>query len=445
MFGFHLHHKSDVLDNLSALRTALANKDPKALEELEQQATASGQLDGTSVEDLRLRAVASLDASIVTAQAEDHASPEMYQSHDKLTSLVQSSMNGTLRTHSHIGDKLPAVLNLFGQGNVVVWAPTGISALLEHFKGKFPFKRATEKSKITIPPQCKIAILGDWGADNDHAQTIGNLVQQQNPDYLIHLGDIYYAGTEPECTKFLENWPLRDPGAPDQPKQGVSFSLNGNHEMYSEGRYYFTTVFDGLGQEASYFQLSNDWWQFIGFDTAYVPFTISGGAKDVNLQCQWDFLVDCVNASPAKKNILLSHNQPVSAFLKETADAAPLREEYARLIAATRPGAVYGWFFGHEHRCTIYDDAVTGYKARLLGNGAIPHDPQTETTPQTDGTKTATPFVAANHARLEGGPLAICTFALLTLDRDRITVDYINEDGTKFYQQEEWMAGAPQS
>jgi hypothetical protein len=67
MFGFHLHHKSDVLDNLSALRAALANKDPKALEELEQQATASGQLDGTSVEDLRLRAIASLDASIAAA------------------------------------------------------------------------------------------------------------------------------------------------------------------------------------------------------------------------------------------------------------------------------------------------------------------------------------------------------------------------------------------
>jgi hypothetical protein len=92
--------------------------------------------------------------------------------------------------------------------------------------------------------------------------------------------------------------------------------------------------------------------------------------------------VNCINARPAKKNILLSHNQPVSAFLKETADGAPLREEYARLIAATRSDAVYGWFFGHEHRCTIYDDAVTGYKARLLGNGAIPHHPQTETMPQ---------------------------------------------------------------
>jgi hypothetical protein len=440
MFGFHLHHKSDVVDNLSALRTAFANKDPKALAELEQQATASGQLDGTSVEDLRLRSIASLDASIAAANAEDHASPQSYQSHDKLTSLVQSSMNGTLRTHSHIGDKLPAVLNLFGQGNAVVWAPTGIAALLEHFKGKFPFKRATDKSKITIPAQCKIAILGDWGADNDHAQTIGDLVRQQNPDYLVHLGDIYYSGTEPECTKFLENWPLRD--ASGQPRQGASFSLNGNHEMYSEGRYYFTTVLDGLGQEASYFQLSNDWWQFIGFDTAYVPFTISGGVKDDNLQCQWDFVVDCINSSPAKKNILLSHNQPVSAFLKETADAAPLREEYARLISATHPGAVYGWFFGHEHRCTIYDDAATPYKARLLGNGAIPHDPQTETAPQTDPkTKTtATPFVAANHGRLNGGPLAICTFALLTLDRDQLTIDYINEDGSRFYVQETWTA-----
>lgn len=438
MFGFHLHHKSDVIDNLSALRTAFADKDPKALAELEQQATASGQLDGTSVEDLRLRSIASLDASIAAAQAEDHASPESYQSHDKLTSLVQSSMNGTLRTHSHIGDRLPAVLNLFGQGNAVVWAPTGIAALLEHFKGKAPFKRATDKSKITIPAQCKIAILGDWGADNDHAQTMGTLVQQQTPDYLVHLGDIYYSGSEPECTKFIENWPLRD--ASGQPKQGASFSLNGNHEMYSEGRYYFSTVLDGLGQEASYFQLSNDWWQFLGFDTAYVPFTISGGAKDDNLQCQWDFVVGCINSSPAKKNVLLSHNQPVSAFLKETADGAPLREEYARLIAATRPNAVYGWFFGHEHRCTIYDDAATPYKARLLGNGAIPHDPQTETAPQTDSKSgaRATPFVAANHGRLNGGPLAICTFALLTLNRDQLTIDYINEDGSRFFQQEVW-------
>ncbi len=443
MFGFHLHHKDDVLENLSALRTALANQDPDAMKELEQQAGAIGQLDNTSLEQLRLQSVASLDASMAAAQAEDHTAPEQYQSHDKLTSLVQSSMNGTLRTHTHIGDMLPARFNLFGQGNAVVWAPTGIAALLEHFKDKYPFKQCSARSKITIPAQCKIAIIGDWGADNDHAQSIADLVRQQNPDYVVHLGDIYYSGSEPECRKFLENWPLRD--ASGGPKQGASFALNGNHEMYSEGRYYFTTVLDGLGQEASYFQLANEWWQFLGIDTAYVPFTISGGTKDPNLQCQWDFVVDCINSNPSTANILLSHNQPVSAFLKETADSAPLRAEYDRLIGLTRKDAIYAWFFGHEHRCTIYDDAALPYKARLLGNGAIPHDPQTETAPQTDGTNTGTPFTAVNRARLRGGPLAICTFALLTLDRDTITIDYINEDGSTFFQQEMWSAAASRS
>jgi hypothetical protein len=443
MFGFHLHHKSDVLDQLSALRTALANKDPGAMKEFEQQASANGALDADAIESLRTQAVANLDASIAAAQQEDHTSPDQYQSHDKLTSLVQSSMNGTLHTHSHIGDRIPAKFNLFGQGNAVVWAPTGIAAVLEHFKDKAPFKQATAKSRITVPAQCKIAILGDWGADNDHAQTLATLVKQQNPDYVIHLGDIYYAGTEPECQKFLDNWPLRD--ASGAPKQGYSFALNGNHEMYSEGRYYFTTVLDGFGQEASYFSLANDWWQIFGLDTAYVPFSISGGSVDANLKCQWDFLVEGINASPSKKNILLSHNQPVSAFVKESVDAAPLREEYNRLLSATHAGAVYGWFFGHEHRCTIYDDPALQYKARLLGNGAIPHDPQTETEPQTDKTGIpCTRFAAANHGRLNNGPLALCTFAVLSLNRDRITVDYINEDGSMFYQQEIWAASENQ-
>jgi hypothetical protein len=437
MFGFHLHHKNDVLDQLTALRTALANRDPAAMKSLEEQATASGFLNGRSLEDLRQQSIASLDASTTAAKAEDHTAPELYQSHDKLTSLVQSSMNGTL--HSHIGDSLPAVLNLFGQGNPIVWTPTGIAAILEHFKGKAPFKRGTDRSKITMPERCKIALLGDWGADNDHAQSIGDLVKQQNPDYVIHLGDIYYSGTDPECRKVLENWPLKD--SLGFPKKGYSFALNGNHEMYSEGRYYFTTILDGLGQEASYFVLSNNWWQIFGLDTAYLPFSISGGTKDSNLKCQWDFLVQGINGNRSKKNILLSHNQPVSAFLKEYADGGPLREEYYQLLSATQTDAVFAWFFGHEHRCTVYDDSDLRYKARLLGNGAIPHDPQTETVPQTDGTASCTKFSAANHGRLNGGPLAICTFALLSLDRDRMTVDYINEDGSRFYKQEVWTTG----
>ena len=87
--------------------------------------------------------------------------------------------------------------------------------------------------------------------------------------------------------------------------------------MYSLGRYYFTTVLDGLGQEASYFTLSNQWWQLQALDTAYVPFSISGGTVDTRLQPQMDWIVDSIKCNTGKKNIFLTHNQPVSAHLPE--------------------------------------------------------------------------------------------------------------------------------
>jgi hypothetical protein len=51
---------------------------------------------------------------------------------------------------------------------------------------------------------------------------------------------------------------------------------------------------------------------------------------------------------------------------------------------------IFGWFFGHEHCAVIYDDKVTGYKARLIGNGAIPHDVQSEVKPDEDAPRSPT-------------------------------------------------------
>ena len=47
---------------------------------------------------------------------------------------------------------------------------------------------------------------------------------------MIHLGDIYYAGTKPECEAVLKMWPLCD--ADGAPIKDRSFALNGNHEMF---------------------------------------------------------------------------------------------------------------------------------------------------------------------------------------------------------------------
>lgn len=105
---------------------------------------------------------------------------------------------------------------------------------------------------------------------------------------MIHLGDIYFAGAASECEAFVKNWPLQD--IDGRPKVGRSFALNGNHEMYAMGQYYFTTVLDAFEQEASHFTLYNDHWQLQGLDTAYVPFTIDGGGSDERLAAQWTWL-----------------------------------------------------------------------------------------------------------------------------------------------------------
>ena len=42
-----------------------------------------------------------------------------------------------------------------------------------------------------------IALIADWGAANSSARDISDRIKERQPDYVVHLGDIYYAGTKP--------------------------------------------------------------------------------------------------------------------------------------------------------------------------------------------------------------------------------------------------------
>ena len=90
-----------------------------------------------------------------------------------------------------------------------------------------------------------LAIIGDWGtgfytdsngADCPAKRVVTDLHTRQF-DYLIHLGDVYYAGTDlrptpgEESDNFIKIWP--DQGA------GRNFTLNSNHEMYGDGAGFF--------------------------------------------------------------------------------------------------------------------------------------------------------------------------------------------------------------
>jgi predicted phosphodiesterase len=416
-----------VIQSMELTLKALQDSDPKAIAALGQGETDSSM----SLEERRQLVIGKMKEAIAEAQAESQPEGQSFHSRLPIAGIIQSSLEA---------NTLPE-LQAFSEDNPVVWIPTGVKAVLEYFNAKYPFQAASGKSDIAIPNQCKIALLGDWGADNDHAKNVAAQAMLRNPDYMIHLGDIYYSGTESECQTFLRNWPLKDPDG--LPAKGRSFALNGNHEMYSLGKPYFTTVLPAFGQEASYFTLSNDHWQFQGLDTAYVPFSISGGTDDTRLAAQWDWLRGSFRNNPAKRNILLSHNQPVSAHLSELEAAQALMDEARRLLEEFNLGTIYGWFFGHEHRCTIYDDTVVSsmFRARLIGNGSIGHHPQEETEPATDNTGAfCSPFVWVNKRSLEDvGIVAVSSFALLTIDGGTIDIEYIDEDGFVGYK-ETWLA-----
>jgi hypothetical protein len=286
--------------------------------------------------------------------------------------------------------------------------------------GKAPFISHSHLSDFfyNIADNCTIALVADWGADNVSAKNVAQQMKNRNPDYAIHMGDIYYAGEPAEAKSFLYRFRTI--------ASKRSFALNGNHEMYSGGKSYFGQVLLNLQQTASYFGLFNQNWQFLGLDTAYVDHVLTS-PSDARLQNQFDWAVDKLK-NAARSSIVLTHHQPFSAYQPQHDAGAKVREDIARLDLAIQPVSIFAWFFGHEHACTIYDDSFNDFRARLIGNGCIPHPPQTP-----PAGKTPVPFKAINQgARPDGSGYAISGFVLLTFNGPNMKVEYINEDGTLF-------------
>lgn len=316
-----------------------------------------------------------------------------------------------------------------------VWAAIVTELLrLGTFDDRSPYPTGTPVS-VPLPENCTVAVLADWGGDNDAAKSIAAVVRKQKPDLAIHLGDIYYGGTELECRLFLDNWPMRqdfsDPNSPLLAKG--SFALNGNHEMYSGGEYYFKTILPAFAQSQPFFCIENQYWRLIGLDTAYNA-GVETGYNNARLKptspadpmaAQWNWLIDTLRG-PKKANILLTHHQPVSAHQAEFSASEPLRKDFQELLATdgVGPDAIYGWFFGHEHRCAVYRDSALEFNARLIGNGCIPHEVQQEK----EADPGCTPVDFFNKKETSpGSGVAVSSFAKLTFMGPQLLIEYIDE------------------
>jgi hypothetical protein len=221
-----------------------------------------------------------------------------------------------------------------------------------------------------MPDETRIAIAGDWGSGTDEAAAVARQIVASEPDYTIHLGDVYYVGNTIEIQEnFLGvKTSIYDPVKWPDGKLG-SFSLCGNHEMFSNGAAFYDILLPGLKQPTSFFRLENDNWIILGLDTAYNSTGLDFGPFKPSCALPKQ-IVDWLAASSFplnKRVIVLTHHQPWSAF--ETGYPAAARQLSAVLHSP------FIWIWGHEHRMAMYEP-LTAYGVTAsgfcAGHGGMP-------------------------------------------------------------------------
>jgi Calcineurin-like phosphoesterase len=221
----------------------------------------------------------------------------------------------------------------------------------------------------------KLAIIGDWGTGEKPAINVLQEVAKLQPDVLLHLGDVYYSGTQDEqqgnfldvCQHVLGN-------------NVRLFSMCGNHDMYSGGTGYYWLV-DRLSQQASYFCLQNANWQFLAMDTGHNdndPFTVGTNMTGLVTVGNWaeeDWHLDKINLAGNRKTVLLSHHQLFSPFGSVGSADGGKTYAYNKNLRATFQAVmskIAWWFWGHEHTLAIYDPYMDLQRGRCVGASAVP-------------------------------------------------------------------------
>lgn len=235
-----------------------------------------------------------------------------------------------------------------------------------------------------------IGIIGDWGTgyytDTNGGEcpakrVLGDITAQPI-DYLMHLGDVYYAGTDwrplpgEEYLNFKTLWP--DQGA------GRNFTLNSNHEMYGAASGYFDVALEQGGPFAnqkglSFFALKHHDWLLLGLDSGYfsdqengVKFYMDGAIGTATQSEQID-RIKAVCAGHQGPIMVMTHHNPCDTF---TAKTNILFKQVGEAIGAVGPTV---WYWGHVHNGIAYNQLFIGdsipyvpTKGRCCGHGAIP-------------------------------------------------------------------------
>lgn len=232
----------------------------------------------------------------------------------------------------------------------------------------------------TLPNDACVAIIGDWGTGLPDAQALVAelMMLDPAPAAIIHLGDIYYAGTASQCTdNFVNILQAAAPGVP-------VFTIPGNHDYYDFG-YGFYGMLPGLNsgnasqlQEASYFCLrtADGLWQFLAADTGQGDTNpadelkpTSGPALRPN-EIAWhqDKLKNFSGST-----LLLTHHQffTANSAINYGTGLPPYINLNLGNVFAPYFNQIAAWLWGHEHNLALFTNGIFGLKmGRLVGSSA---------------------------------------------------------------------------
>lgn len=252
-----------------------------------------------------------------------------------------------------------------------------------HFGGRIPYVAlAPGEGVLPLPvqPTVSIGLVADWGTGTPESVNLLRQIQAVgSPDLLVHLGDIYYAGTEAEVQQNFVSAVRQVYPTAFTPGGFPVYNLAGNHDMYAGGAGYYGLL-QSSGQPASYFCLQNADWQVVCLDTGYNdrdPFTVLTNITSLpDDQAAW--AVNLVQGRGSRGTILLSHHQLYSGA--GDVGASKAGSETTRwginpsLYRQLQPvlGAVSVWIWGHEHNTVIFEPTPGLPPGRCIGSGAVP-------------------------------------------------------------------------
>ena len=320
-----------------------------------------------------------------------------------------------------------------------------------YWDGQAPVYRPPTSATVPIAmPQAgadgllRVGILADWGTGEPEALAVLDQLMQLKPDLIVHLGDIYYAGTIDECrTNFLH--PIQAARAKFGRNIPV-YSIPGNHDYYSGGKGFYAMlpllnqgVPNATKQEFSFFCLQNDGWQLECMDTGYNDHDLEHVADDIThlepAEAAWH--ARQLQAAGSRNIIVMSHHQLFSAFATIGTGPAGYQNPYLtqnlndwRAAGVSR---IVGWLWGHEHLLEIYAPAGgdgTGLPVlgRCVGNGAFPVFNNTGDYIKQPGSpialQAASSFPNGYIQTADDGLVYASGFAMLTLGATQGKADY---------------------